>query len=211
MIDPAVKGLLGLCILLAGVFAALLPRYAMFQTDVANATQPAEQPAPPASAPTTQLQITPPAENLVDVVVPAKKKRPMFLPKDLSPTGSPEAPATVVTALDNMQPPPIAESYPETDRAHSSSWGMSMNLLMPVVVPPASNQTHKVTDGDTLVSLAERFLGSASRANEIYEANRSMIANPQLLPIGIELKIPFQDEHPQAAQPSTEHAASPSK
>jgi nucleoid-associated protein YgaU len=60
--------------------------------------------------------------------------------------------------------------------------------------------THKIIDGDTLASLAERYLGSASRAMEIYEANRNVLANPALLPIDVELKIPRADQAASAAK-----------
>ena len=57
--------------------------------------------------------------------------------------------------------------------------------------PPRSQpQLHRITDGDTLEALANRYLGSAARAGEIYEANRELLARPDLLPIGEDLKIP---------------------
>jgi nucleoid-associated protein YgaU len=49
---------------------------------------------------------------------------------------------------------------------------------------------HRVRDGDTLASLAERFLGDAKRADELLAANRERISDPELLPIGVELVIP---------------------
>jgi hypothetical protein len=49
---------------------------------------------------------------------------------------------------------------------------------------------HKIADGDTLSGLAVRYLGSADRYREIYELNRDILANPDLLPIGSSLKIP---------------------
>ncbi len=49
---------------------------------------------------------------------------------------------------------------------------------------------HRVRDGDTLANLAERFLGDAARAPELLEANREVIKNADLLPIGAELTIP---------------------
>jgi nucleoid-associated protein YgaU len=59
--------------------------------------------------------------------------------------------------------------------------------------------THRIIDGDSLALLAERYLGSASRAMEIYDANRAVLAHPEILPIGAELKIPRAD---QAANPA---------
>ena len=49
---------------------------------------------------------------------------------------------------------------------------------------------HQIVDGDTLAKLADRYLGSAARSREIYERNRDVLLNPDLLPIGKVLKIP---------------------
>ena len=60
----------------------------------------------------------------------------------------------------------------------------------------SSNQTtkertnHKVRDGDTLQSIATRYLGSESRYLEIYDLNRDILIAPDILPIGLELRIP---------------------
>jgi nucleoid-associated protein YgaU len=54
----------------------------------------------------------------------------------------------------------------------------------------ASEETHTVVDGDTLAQLAQRYLGSASRAGELYAYNRDVLSDPELLPIGAELRIP---------------------
>jgi nucleoid-associated protein YgaU len=55
---------------------------------------------------------------------------------------------------------------------------------------PSEVIRHKVADGDTLTGLAERYLGNGNRFIEIYELNRDALASPDLLPIGVELKIP---------------------
>jgi phage tail protein X len=59
-------------------------------------------------------------------------------------------------------------------------------------VPGAEDpeRTHTVVDGDTLAALAERYLGSSGRALEIYNANRILLPSPDVLPIGVELRIP---------------------
>ena len=51
-------------------------------------------------------------------------------------------------------------------------------------------RVHRIADGDDLASLAERYLGDAGRAGEIYDANRHVLVDPEVLPIGIELAIP---------------------
>ena len=50
--------------------------------------------------------------------------------------------------------------------------------------------THRIVDGDTLSKLAAEHLGRADRYLEIYELNRDVLANPDLLPIGALLKLP---------------------
>lgn len=49
---------------------------------------------------------------------------------------------------------------------------------------------HIVRNGDTLEKLAERYLGDAGRALELFDLNREQLANPHLLPIDAELRIP---------------------
>jgi hypothetical protein len=53
-----------------------------------------------------------------------------------------------------------------------------------------SLRTHIVIDGDSLAKLADRYLDDPALGNEIYEMNRNVLANPELLPIGVELRIP---------------------
>ena len=56
---------------------------------------------------------------------------------------------------------------------------------------------HVVVDGDSLAKLAGRYLNDPQRSAEIYEMNRELLSNPDLLPIGVELKIP--DRTPQTS------------
>jgi nucleoid-associated protein YgaU len=87
----------------------------------------------------------------------------------------------------------------------ASRWGVMLGLGPasagagdgPATAPPA--QIHKVADGDTLRALAHRYLGNADRSGEIYEANRDVLPNPEVLPIGVELKIPPRRQEPAAA------------
>jgi nucleoid-associated protein YgaU len=51
-------------------------------------------------------------------------------------------------------------------------------------------RNYRLRDGDTLESLAQRFLGSAARAEEIYALNRQALSTPDLLPIGTTIVIP---------------------
>jgi phage tail protein X len=56
---------------------------------------------------------------------------------------------------------------------------------------PAS---HVIVDGDTLASLATRYLGDASRAHELFEANRDVLSDPDVLPIGRRLTLPSVED-----------------
>jgi phage tail protein X len=117
-----------------------------------------------------------------------------------SPAATPSAtaepsrtPTVLKPAETETSPPDLARVYPGGAQA-TSRWGFSMGMMLPDSSrPPAPS--HKIVDGDTLAALAERYLGSASRAMEIFEANRDVLSSPQLLPIGAELKLP----PPQAA------------
>ncbi len=63
-------------------------------------------------------------------------------------------------------------------------------------VPPKRTPTrrtfvkHRVVDGDDLRNLARRYLKDANRALEIFHANRDVLEQPDLLPLGVELQIP---------------------
>lgn len=65
--------------------------------------------------------------------------------------------------------------------------------LRPVRKPETTYVVHRIVDGDTLSRLAQRYLGSSKRFLEIYEANRDRLQSPDLLPIGLELRILLPD------------------
>ena len=73
-----------------------------------------------------------------------------------------------------------------------------MGQVLPETAAPP-RQVHKVVDGDTLADLADRYLGSKDRASAIFEANRDVLSSPQVLPIGVELKIPPAGSLPPSA------------
>jgi len=56
--------------------------------------------------------------------------------------------------------------------------------------PRPTRGTYTVRSGDTLSGIAGRLLGNSARWNDIYEANRNAIDNPDALEVGTELKIP---------------------
>lgn len=177
MNDPAVKVGLALSILLGGFLAAVALR--------------PESSAPRAEAPSfselAALRSRRYSERHVTGIA-GKSVHPAASSQAADP-GTDRIP-TVLAPLDNPpQVPAIAPKYPGDGAPNSTVWGM------PLIAPrekqaPRGSRTHKIEDGDTLPALAARYLGSADRAIEIFQANRDILSDPQLLPIGGELKIP---------------------
>ncbi len=60
----------------------------------------------------------------------------------------------------------------------------------PPRIPAAKARRHTVKSGDTLGSIAADKLGSASRWSEIFDLNRDDIADPDMLTVGVELRLP---------------------
>jgi nucleoid-associated protein YgaU len=71
-------------------------------------------------------------------------------------------------------------------RSGSSSDAMSRGEAEAKV----TEQIHTVEKGDTLSKIAKQYYGDASKWKAIHEANRDLIANPDLIQIGWALKIP---------------------
>jgi nucleoid-associated protein YgaU len=73
----------------------------------------------------------------------------------------------------------------------------------PVETTSSGELRHRVEDGDTLTKLAVRYLGRAEAFREIYELNRGVLADPDLLPIGAVLRIPARGQAAPAPESTT--------
>lgn len=51
-------------------------------------------------------------------------------------------------------------------------------------------RTHKVTSGDTLSSISQKYYGTPNKWMDIYRANQNIMSSPNALRVGQELKIP---------------------
>jgi nucleoid-associated protein YgaU len=60
----------------------------------------------------------------------------------------------------------------------------------PEPAPEPEIRTYTVQPGDTLGAIAQEYYGKASDYMKIYEANRDILDNPDLIKPGQELKIP---------------------
>jgi nucleoid-associated protein YgaU len=55
---------------------------------------------------------------------------------------------------------------------------------------PSGGQTYTVAKGDSLSKIAKRFYGNAGDWKKIYEANKDVIKNPDLIYPGQTFRIP---------------------
>jgi nucleoid-associated protein YgaU len=176
MKDPAVKIAAAVCVLLMGVCAAMLFRRG----------------GPPPTAKPSAEQLSIPVRGQADALGgrTAAGKRSEGL------SDTPSRSTAMLKPLGPREPPPaLARDYPAPVAGHDAQWGKSMDAMLPASGSEAETpRTHKIVDGDTLPALAQRYLGAASRAKEIFNANRDVLLDPNLLPIGTELKIPPRND-----------------
>lgn len=50
---------------------------------------------------------------------------------------------------------------------------------------------HKVAKGENLSVIAKKYLGNANKYMDVFNANKDILKNPDLIQVGQELKIPF--------------------
>jgi nucleoid-associated protein YgaU len=53
-----------------------------------------------------------------------------------------------------------------------------------------ATQYHEVVKGDTLSKIAEKYYGDATLYPKIFEANRDILKDPNLIKVGQKLRIP---------------------
>lgn len=77
---------------------------------------------------------------------------------------------------------------PKPDFSNVQSGGSS---TAPAAAPPVGPpRTYTVADGDNLSKIAKKFYGKSNQWRRIFEANRDVIDNPDLIYPGQVLKIP---------------------
>jgi nucleoid-associated protein YgaU len=83
---------------------------------------------------------------------------------------------------------PKQPQKPRPDFSDVQSGGSS--TARPVPQAPAPERTYTVVKGDSLSKIAKRLYGDANRWNQIFEANKDKIKDPDLIYPGQVLKIP---------------------
>jgi nucleoid-associated protein YgaU len=56
--------------------------------------------------------------------------------------------------------------------------------------PVSAERFYEVVAGDTLGAISQKYYGTASQYMKIFEANRDILDNPDLIKVGQKLKIP---------------------
>lgn len=120
------------------------------------------------------------------------------------------APQQPANPFERTVPELTPEKHAPAEHAHLVEPAVRSTRPAPAVLPaaqspktttePAAPRMHTVRDGDTLATLAQRYLGDAGRAGEIFEFNRTLLRRPDLLPIGVTLEIPAASSTPPADQ-----------
>jgi nucleoid-associated protein YgaU len=92
--------------------------------------------------------------------------------------------------LRNLAPPPALPVAFQPLEPSTAPGGWRPDPMAWPSKPSAKPRPYRLRDGDTLESVAERYLGDRERAAEIFELNRDVLPRPDLLPVGVTIVIP---------------------
>lgn len=140
------------------------------------------------TVPASVLPIATPTSAFEAVPTPASQPAaPVATPVTATTLGTSDSPPGEFISTGRTASSAIAAAAPPA-AAPDLSAPANVGAMAPPIEPP--HRTHVVHEGDSLERLAERYLGDAGRAIEIFDLNREVLANPHLLTLGTELKIP---------------------
>ncbi len=97
-------------------------------------------------------------------------------------------------STDFLSPSPYENEAPQTTPIPTRNISVEApveDLAPSDALSHTSYKKYTVKRGDTLSKIAQRSLGSRKRANEIYAMNKDIMSSPNLLKVGMKLKIPF--------------------
>jgi nucleoid-associated protein YgaU len=185
--------LLGLFIIAGGVCASLpfrkqSPVAATAATASNNATSPLVGP-PHSSSVTAKIgQGFAPPHSLVPspYLDDGSQQREDLLPLRATRTNSAEEIASVPRE-ETIAPPMLPVSFQVKENSNSLVPWQPARMEEGPASPP---RDYRIRRMDTLEDLAERFLGSKEKATELFEANRHVLQDRLVLPIGAVIRIP---------------------
>jgi nucleoid-associated protein YgaU len=152
--------------------------------DVLTGKKPTAPTAKPDTA--TPLSATTPGSGAKATDKTPGKATTPTTPGKPAPTPETGKPATTPEAGKPATPPlkPGAEKKPDATKPATDKKGEGETK------PKVKGRTHVVQAGESLASIARAVLGNASRWREIYELNKSQIADPDRLLVGTTLQLP---------------------
>jgi nucleoid-associated protein YgaU len=187
--DQRIRLAVAASVMLGGLLVALLFRHPAAQIDL------------PIPGPSDQLVLRKTGPASAPVAIEPGKLPGESPAVPAAPAAGRASPTVLAPSAGTNAPPDLAKTFPEGSPT-TTRWGTSTGQMFPDLSRQAAPKTHKIIDGDSLETLAKRYMGSADRANEIFEANRDVLSQPQILPIGAELKIPPKEQSAQHSSPS---------
>jgi nucleoid-associated protein YgaU len=208
-----IRSILGLAMVAAGVSLAVplgrlaVEGWASMPTAGATTMAPAvampESPSPAMPGTAEQASMPPaPREWMMpeDQLSPAAPPRTDYAPPpapdrlpQVAPALTAEGPGMNATYRSTLAvpPPPLLDA--QSPPPAVASWA-APEPVRPAPLPPVVQHdappTYVVRDGDDLTAIATRFYGHPGAAGSVWAANRDVIPDPNLLPIGAELRLP---------------------
>lgn len=175
------RRILGITVISAGVCAALPFRNdnANSPVDTRDAAENSGSIASRTSELTLQLTIpsgpssTPTAARAAEVTPAVLHPMPSLQPQG-------------VRQDDLQTPPPLASSF----ETFAGAVTAVLEASEASTKREEPERRHRIADGDTLEAIAERYLGTRSEWRSIFAHNDGVLADPAILPIGKEIRIP---------------------
>lgn len=175
------RRILGVTVISAGVCAAL-----PFRNDNANSPVGTR-----AAAELLGSEASRAGELTLQLTIPSG---PSPAPTDARPSVVTPAVLQATTSLQSQEvvpddlrtPPPLPSSF--------ETFAGEVKAVLDASEPSSGDEEperrHRIADGDTLEAIAERYLGSRSEWRSIFSHNEGVLADPAILPIGEEIRIP---------------------
>lgn len=141
---------------------------------------------PQRSVPMTQTAPAPDADPTLDFL---RFRSYQPVPAGAAVADWPLPPPTPVAIVPGPPPEPIPAAGPNPAPASSPPRETPPRQSV-AAVDPFAPRVYRVQPNDTLSGIAARMLGSSQRFQEIFDANRDRLPNPNSLSVGQELIIP---------------------
>ncbi len=103
-------------------------------------------------------------------------------------------PSTLAPPPQDAPAVPIPLHNSEWDVASNDGSTARRNGIDATTATSTKGRTHTVVDGETLSSIAGKYLGSQARYQEVFQANRDQLKSANDLKIGMKLNIPDRTE-----------------